>query len=68
MTDGLDIIELHLNREEARMVLTAIALRHYVAQAAYDVEGKPDTASMTRYRYLGHKIRLQVDQQLGAAR
>ena len=67
MDTGLDIVTLHLSREEARMVLTAIALRHYVANA-YDVEGNLDQATLTHYRHLGHKIRLQVDQQLGGPR
>lgn len=61
MKAGLDLIELRVSREEARMLMTAVALH------GYNVEHL-SPASLTRYRHLLTKVRRQVDEQLGELR
>ncbi len=70
MNNGLDLIELRVSREEARMILTAISLRHYAehALAHLDDLGEAERATLTHYRALGYKLRGQIDEQLGTAR
>ena len=56
----LDLITIQVSPREARMILTALALRFYVDQA------EPlDGGTGTHYRYLGVKVRQQVDRQMG---
>ena len=67
MDSGLDLIELRVSREEARMLMTAVALRGLFYEVS-NGKGGLDPATLTHYRSLGYKIRRQVDAQLGEAR